>query len=248
MTDPTPATGQRLSKEAEDALLDTFFPPIPFDDKEAMRARDEPVMKLASELCDKDASLPYISAFIMAGDILTGERSRKMVAAGVSYQRAVHFVGSYARLDFALWAQEHGFCTREELLDDLPDLWRGSDPDDMDPRFLTLWHEAWVRNRRKPIIDGRAVPGRVLTIYRGQDAEDDTFGRDPDRLPVGIAWSLDEKVAQKFANGAALRVSHRPNPVVYVAKVERKNIYAYLTGRGESEVVVNPFRIWSKDG
>jgi len=245
--DPNPATGQR-EKSDEDILVDSFFPPVPFDDPKALAEREEPRTRKAQELLDKDPSLPYITAIIMAGDLVSAERSDKMLEAGVSFQRALHFVGSYGRVDFALRAQDRGYCTEEELFEILPELWAFSDPDDTDVRFLTMWHKAWLHNKRRPITDGRPLPGAVLRIYRGQDAfDDDTFGRDPDRLPVGIAWSLDKSVAEKFAHGAALRVRNRPNPAIIVAKVKRKHVYAYLTARGESEVIVNPFDVMATD-
>ena len=150
MADPNPPTGQRSEElTAEDLLVDSFFPPIPFDDKEAMEAAERPKSEKAHELMDKDPTLPFISAYIIAGDILSGERAMKMMEAGVAYERAIMYVGSYARLDVSVRAQEAGYLNRDELLEELPDLWRGSDPDDCDPRFLTLWHEAWVRNGRK---------------------------------------------------------------------------------------------------
>jgi hypothetical protein len=245
--DPNPATGQgSFDKEREDALLDTFFPKMPIDSKEAsdwMLERAKQEQKVAHELCDADPSLPYITAYIMAGDQLSMERSQRMVEAGIRFERALHFVGSYRRLEFALWALEHGFATKDVVLDELPSLWSGSDPDDTDRRFLELWHDAWLRNKRKPVCDGRPLPARTVRIYRGQDALPDDYVPNPERLPVGIAWSLDVRVAERFANGAALRVHRRPNPVLYVAEVDRKDVYGYLTGRGESEVVVNPFKI-----
>ena len=107
------------------------------------------------------------------------------------------------------------------------------DPDDTDGRYLRLWKSAWVANGRHYIRDGRSLPrsGRLLTVYRGQMPED----------KFGIAWTTDPKIAQVFANGAGARVPQ--NGTVFMAHVHRDHVYAYLTGRGESEVILDPFML-----
>ena len=53
------------------------------------------------------------------------------------------------------------------------------------------------------------------------------------------AWTIDRDIAEKFANGAATRQANRGG-VIYQATVDRSRILGYLTGRGESEVIVDP--------
>lgn len=185
--------------------------------------------KLAVELQAADPRLPFISAFIIAGDKLSAERSKEWVADGCPAEDAARFVGSFARLDFLVWAVENGHLPESRLLDELPQAWSGSDPDDTDPRFLAYWQKAWRRNGSKTILDGPPLPGRkkVLDVYRGQD---------PDK-PLGISWSLDPKVAERFARGAGTR-QHNLNGTVLHSTVERRTVLAYLTGRSESEVIL----------
>ncbi len=179
---------------------------------------------LAAELLAADPSLGPITAHIVAGDRLSAEAADERLAAGDDFDHCLVLVGSYARLDWAYRAAERGAATRERLLDLLPELWRGSDPDDADPRWPPLWREAFERNGRRTVLDGYGLPRRrTLTVYRGQDRG----------ASVGLAWSLDPSVARRFAAGAALRQSHRPG-VVLAGDVARRAVLAYLTGRGRA--------------
>lgn len=183
----------------------------------------------ATALMDADPGLSYISAIIIAGDMLAAERSKRWVEDGMdAWPDAATFVGSYGRLDFCLWAVENGHMDRATLLDQLPGLWSGSDPRDDDGRFAALWTEAWVRNGRRTIRDGGHLPkGKLLRVYRGQMPTD----------PFGIAWTLDPAVADKFAHGAGTREHHRAG-TRFDMLVPRSAIVAYLTGRGESECII----------
>lgn len=190
--------------------------------------------KRATELMDKDPSLPFISALVIARDMASADRSMEWLREGkYDWGRAEVFCGSYGRLDLRVRAWEEGLITDEQALaaEDLPHAWSGSDPDDTDPRFLALWKSAFAANGGTYLRDGDdTLPGiSVLTIYRGQD-----YG-----ARFGIAWSLDPMVAAKFANGAATR-QHNRGGVVYRAIVERSKVLGYMTGRGEAEVIVDP--------
>ncbi|MCU0506589.1 MAG: hypothetical protein MUE82_12640 [Chloroflexi bacterium] len=191
----------------------------------------------ADRIAEQFPALPVLTAFIMAQDAMSADRATDMVRAGVPFDDALPFVGSYARIGWMLDMVRIGKADRGHVLDLLPDYWPGADPDDTDPRFLVAWTEAWVRNGRRTITDrpGTALPaGRYLTIYRGQSGADG----------AGIAWSLSEAVAKRFARGASVRVPGGvPDPVVYTARVARRTVLAYLTGRGEDEVIVNPFAL-----
>ena len=213
------------------------YPQTPED----IAAATERQVTIAANLMQQDPSLPQMTAIIMAGDIVSAERATVMLLNGVDFDRALAHVGSYSRLEWAAGAQEAGHTTRDHLLDLLPDLWRGSDPDDTDVRWLQLWNAAWLRNGRRTITDGKDIPShskvsgpggrKYLRIFRGQGADQ----------RAGIAWTLDEGVARKFAGGAGVRVPGGVvKPVVYTATVHARNVMAYLTQRGESEVIVNP--------
>lgn len=200
-------------------------------DMEQVKKDMERQNELAEHLREANPDLPAIAAIVMAGDQLSAERWwERMVNGECTPTQAVNLVGSYARLDFAIKAWHGGYLSLEDILADLPELWRGSDPDDTDPRFLSLWRAAWIENHKRYIRDGKPLPrSHFLTVHRGQMASD----------PVGIAWSLDREIAEKFARGAGIRVSNMPG-VVYTARIHRDHVLGYLTGRGESEVVLDP--------
>jgi len=192
-------------------------------------------MALSRELLDRDPTLGALTALIMAGDLLTAKRARQMVRDGeVTATQSVVFVGSYARLAYMVGLMDEGLIEPEWVYRRLPDEWSGSDPDDMNPRFLTLWREAFAWNGSTYLRDGEDMlpAADVLHVFRGQD-----YGPGP--IKPGLAWSLDRKVAEKFAKGAALRQSHRPG-VVIEAMVMRKDVLAYMTGRREAEVIIDP--------
>lgn len=196
------------------------------------------VARRAVQLQETNATLPFTTAFIMASDAVGAEDVWTRLAAGrIAFPVALAQTGSYARMDLAYRALDAGYATEEQVLGSLPELWRGSDPDDEDGRFLDLWLRATLRNGGRYLRDGAALPrGRTLTVFRGQDPADD-----PAHLR-GIAWSLDVATAEKFARGAWARVGNRRG-VVYEGRVPRDVVLGYLTGRGESEVVVDPWSV-----
>lgn len=193
-------------------------------------------MDVADELVAKDPLLGPMGAITMAGDILSLRRAQKWVADGCPAIDAMVFVGSFGRLQFLLWAYENGHLPEAAVFNMLPDQWRSGDPDDTDPRYLRLWRLAKAANRGVTICDKDPLPRgwvhkgtrtRMLTAYRGQDPE----------APLGIAWTLDEQIAEKFARGAGTRQSNRGG-TVFETYVPRAEVLAYLTMRGESEVIL----------
>ena len=195
-----------------------------------LEAQEKKRFDLAQEILDKNPSIGFISALIIAGDKLSAQRADEMLEKGSSFDAALVFVGSYARLEWALQAFKDKKVSYDHLLDILPELWRGSDPDDTNLEFRELWQDAFTRNNNKTVCDSEPLPKGILNIYRGQD----------DDGSIGIAWTLNEKIAQKFANGAALRQYNRKG-IVYRARVKSKKVLGYLKLRNEEEVIVNPF-------
>lgn len=72
-----------------------------------------------------------------------------------------------------------------------------------------------------------------VTIYRGTNA--------PDRMGCGMSWTLDPTRAEWFAR--RLIYDSNLEPTVVTAKVEKRNVIAYLGGREEEEVVALPQNI-----
>ncbi len=182
----------------------------------------------SKEISEKYPGLPWLTTIIMAQDAAGADRWDEDIKAGrVTVEQGCRLVGSYARFGFAL---DH--LPERLMYEDIADLWRGSDPDDTDPRFLDVWQRAAIYHHG-PVTDGRDLPaprkGRLLTVYRGQMEGD----------PFGIAWTTDKGIASKFARGAGLRISTMLG-VIYEGYVYPGDVLGYLTGRGESEIVVDP--------
>ena len=190
---------------------------------------------LVDKISKKYPSLPFITAFIMAGDILSRKQADEWVASGeYGISEAGWNVGSFARVDWFADHYDNHSLGDNWLLRDFPTVWSLSDPDDTDPRFLNLWEKAWKLNGQTYLRDGNPdldiLPDAgMISIYRGQMKADG---------PLGISWSTSYEVAGKFARGAGLRV--RASGVVINGRVKVSNVLGYLTGRGENEIVVNP--------
>lgn len=191
--------------------------------------------RVAEELHTKDPKLSYISAYVIAGDVMSREDADAALAEGRSFWEAVACVGSYARFEYIVQGYESGKVPPDEFFKRMPEEWRGSDPDDTDPRYLELWKQAaarWVAAGRTHYVrDGRGLPnrGKDLTVYRGQDAG----------APFGIAWTLNDDVALAFANGRATRQANRGG-VVVERKIKRSDVLGFLTRRNEYEVILDP--------
>jgi hypothetical protein len=202
-----------------------------------LRAYGQETSDALAEIAAKMPGLPFLTQTVMASDLVSMRRWRKRADAGeVPYATAMNLVGSYFRWDFAYDLWKEGKITDDEFFTDICDRWRGSDPDDRDPRWLTVWRQAKARNGGAMLRDGKAIPTRdkahPFPVFRGQMRND----------TVGIAWTRDPKIAIKFANGAGIRVSNMGG-VVIAGMAQRSDVLAYITGRGESEVIIDPARI-----
>jgi hypothetical protein len=182
-----------------------------------------------AEMAEAYPHLPVLTRVVMAQDELSAERATGMVKAGADPTKVVNTVGSYSRWQWAL-----ANCPAAWVAANIAELWRGSDPDDSSSLALLTWQAAYRANGRQPILDGPPLPtakGGWLDVYRGQLPED----------PRGCAWTLDQRVADAFAQGAAYRC---PMPgVLLAAKVRPADVLAYITGRKEAEVIVDPANV-----
>ena len=66
----------------------------------------------------------------------------------------------------------------------------------------------------------------TITVHRGQD----------DAAPVGLSWTTDRAVAERFARGH--RFIWNPHPVLLTGSVSKRDVAGFYTDRKESEVVV----------
>jgi hypothetical protein len=182
---------------------------------------------IADELVDQ--GVHPTTAVIMASDRLSAEDMERRFRAGeITAELAVNLTGSFARLEQARKFVHEGWLEIDWLLANLPDLWRGSDPDDTSDEYLRLWKRARVAKGRL-IVDGKLPRfGPIVTVYRGQMPGD----------PLGIAWTTDRTIAVRFAKGAGGRAPM--DGAVVTGTVARRNVIAFLSERGESEVIVDP--------
>ncbi len=215
--------------------------PPGWDDLQALADQTLRQVEIADEISKQNPSLG-ITAYIIAGDRLSAERSEKLLKDGVfgrgnkAADRALTLTGSYARLDFAIKLFSEKYITAKKFYAMLPQLWQGSDTTGGVAKYLPQWKEAFIAHGRRVITDGKPLPkGDPLTIYRGQDRS----------VPLGvfgISWTLDRAMAESFAAGKWARQANRDG-LVYEALAPRSEILAYLTGRGEREIIIAPDRL-----
>jgi hypothetical protein len=185
----------------------------------------------ADRLLAADPAMSGVTAFVMASDRVQAQEYEARIRDGrTPPERGVQLVGSYARCDLAVRLHADGLLSEEWLLREWPDLWRGSDPDDTDPRFLAVWRR--VRAARGRIVtDGLRLPaGKVLPVYRGQPVD----------ARYGIAWTLDRKIAEQFAVTGGGRGPRLDQGTVLRAWAPRRKVLAFITLRNESEIVIDP--------
>lgn len=189
--------------------------------------------KIASDLMTANPTLNYATAQIMAGDILSAREATDKVIGGEDATTAIRWVGSYARWDWVVTMVRTGRITGEWFAENIADLWVSADPDDTNPDNLAIWRKAY-NDHGGLIRDGRPLPkpggDRMLKVFRGGS---------PFTVKAGISWTLDPKIAGKFAATLGGRVKVHGG-VVVTGLVRPADVLAYLTDRGESEVIIDP--------
>ena len=203
--------------------------------QDELQAYATAVSDKVGELLLAHPDLHPITAHIVASDLLSAERLSGEVKAGlIDVERAVWLVGSYARWGWAMGMVQAGQLSEDWLAANLCHLWSISDPDDTDPANLAVFRRMYARHGGilrdgRPLPKGSSTRGYVR-VYRGGMPSD---------VRMGFAWTTDPKVAQKFAAGAGSRVA-TPGGVVISGRVRSSHVLAYITGRSESEVIVDP--------
>lgn len=192
---------------------------------------------LTYEIIQKNPTLGFVTAFIMAGDFANAERITKFFENGeIQFGAAQAMIGSYARFEWIVRQVEAKKVKLQDILPDLCNMWSGSDPDDTDHRYLKLWKAAYKAKGETLYDDALPVKWarkRIIRVYRGQDRGMYNQG------VLGIAWTTDKNIARKFARGAWARQSDRAGEILH-GTIQRKDILAFIQGRGESEVIADP--------
>ena len=119
--------------------------------------------------------------------------------------------------------------------------------------FTQMLADAWIRSE-SPNDDPNLSKTKLLALFKAADPkilmseEERTRLRDLEN-PVtvyrgvtsynaknvkALSWTLDENVAQWFAH------RYGEHGTVYQAQIRKEDIYAFFTGRNESEVIVDP--------
>lgn len=183
-------------------------------------------------ICDTLSGMTAITALVVSGDIASAYRADFALEDGtMGWERCMHLVGSYARGE---WVRRHIDSGDIDLTAvDIVALWRDSDPDDSSDWWADTWQAVVSANDGMMLTDSD-VPLPVedddtLYIYRGQLAG----------APVGLAWSTDRFVAEKFALSGGGRSTMLGGKVLE-GTCDPRDVLGWLTGRGESEVVVLP--------
>jgi hypothetical protein len=183
-----------------------------------------------AEVDREHPGLPFITRIVMAGDRASMARWEADARAGrIEPEKAISLTGSYSRMTLALRLLDDGLIDPEVVYRNLPSWWSSADPDDTDPRLHALWRDARARKGGLLTDEGRRLPGDPIRVYRGQMPGD----------PVGCAWSLSREVAERFQTGASFR-THVQGGVLYVLTVPASDAIAYITGRGEEEIILDP--------
>jgi hypothetical protein len=201
-----------------------------------MITRTKRQSEIANELVRDNPSLPTLTAIVMAGDMAHAEQIDLFISKKLmTVEEAKIHIGSYARLDWLIDKYQKGLLADNWLLKEFPNEWVSCDPNDTDPKYLKLWKKAKKMNLGNMIHDGALIEfkGGYLTVYRGQQSKHE---------PIGISWTTNFDVAKKFATGAGLRT--RVNGIVIEKKIRWNDIIAYMTGRGESEIICDPKKLF----
>lgn len=174
--------------------------------------------KLLSEAMERFSHLPTISRICVAGDYASMPFATERYLQTRKHDVA-WLVGSYARIEWAV----NNFRPFA-LYKMWPQLWIGSDPDDTNLEYLEIWRKIPYKKRfQAPLPDQK-----TFTIYRGQIGD-----------KYGISWTFDKRIAENFALTGGLREAQEGGKVLK-RRVKREKIIAYLTQRGESELIVEP--------
>lgn len=214
-------------------------------DEAELYKRQEVIMQ---KLQKKHPTWSRVTLFVLSGDLAHSEKVDALFQAGeISFDEAQNAMGSFARWDWLMKQYRAGTINPVKFHENMCHWWSASDPDDTDKMSLEMFKNARaaspvIPNRGQYLSDEHeSLPlTEFLTVYHGQDLYE---------KKIGFAWTLDLAIAKKFAAGAWARA---PRPgFVLKGVVERINILAYITGRGEQEVIVQPKlvkfkqKIWS---
>jgi hypothetical protein len=165
----------------------------------------------------------FFHSWKMSNDIFTQKKEEfNKLLAEDKYAAALNYVERPYRLQFLWNWWKEKFIDDEKFRDLLTWVWPDAEPDDTQRQWVRLFNQAYKHGGRVEDEDAPLPPGDPLTVYRGQHKKN----------ALGLAWSLDRKVANLFAR----RMNTGKKGYIVTATVKRDDVLAYLNGRKEQEV------------
>lgn len=128
------------------------------------------------------------------------------------------------------------YLSRTDLSELLADAWIRSENPNMDANVTKSELAAMFEQADKSVLMSLEERIRLsemsetITIYRGVTPYNA-------KNVKALSWTVDKKKAEWFARRFG------ENGTVYKAEISKANVLAYFTGRGESEIIVNPKNI-----
>ena len=147
--------------------------------------------------------------------------ARQIDKADSAYAIYMMVTKPYA-LTFLKFAMPH--LSREDMSQILASAWTRSEAPHQDVN-VTVNQPTYLMEQDE-YIQFKTLDDTV-TVYRGVTPHNA-------KSVKALSWSLNQETAEWFA--------HRfgENGTVYEAQIDKKHIYAYFSGRNESEVIVDP--------
>ena len=221
-------------------LLDTYGPPEEFGKVELLDPdlQDWVTVQHGMTFIKHPLLVELFTSPTFANGIYAKKRElyEKRLAAS-DYDGALQIIERPFRLEYLSEWWKNAEISRGDLREMLPGWWTDAEPNDAEIRWRLLWRDAV--KVEGPVLQKRLPKGDTIKVFRG------TRDR-ADRL--GIAWSTDRSTAVFFANRMSLG---QPGWIVR-GEVRPQHVMAYLTDRGESEIVVDPRRVvritWEQEG
>jgi len=192
-----------------------------------------------------------ITALVKASDLAGRDMiHEKWLKGELDWKTAMIRMGSYARFEWFYDRFLDGTIPARTFYKMLPGEWVSADVNDRDPRYSGMWETGWRRNGRRYLRDVRfkrlpkpdfipeANQGNpVYRVYRGTGV-----GKMHEHC---LSWSLSKEVAERFAKGASAGMPKEGDVIEGLGM--KKDIWAYLTERGEEEVIIDASHVFMKE-
>lgn len=141
------------------------------------------------------------------------------------------------RLTFLKYLLEHGIVTMRECGNLLAEQWTRIENINHDVNVSKKQVLKWIKNADKTCI----MDEQDMETYRSLDSEVTIYRGCQKGGKEGISWTLDKTKADWFARRWLREDEHG---YVYTAKINKKDIIAYVDARHEKEVIIDFRKIY----